>query len=220
MNQPSLTISVTDKGYIVKINGVINNRLGLNDAMGRSLARMLQLHFKEKNTEPNKLNAPKTNFWKQVGDATALTTATPDGATVTIAERRFRIHLFGGVIKPTGGRKYLTIPLIAEARGLRASSYEQQFGRKLFRLPGVRLLFERSDDGSQSTISPNNVSLRKRDGIYKKITLTARTMIRPVYALAEQTKIQKDDDALPPQNYIVNQLLITGNHWLKRNLLK
>jgi hypothetical protein len=180
---------------------------------------MLQLHFKEKNTEPNKLNAPKTNFWKQVSDATALTTATPAGATVTIAERRFRIHLFGGVIKPTGGRKYLTIPLIAEAHAMRASSYEQQYGRKLFRLPGVRLLFERSDKGSQSTYSANKVSLRRRDGTYRNISLTARSLIRPVYALAEQAKIKRDDEALPPQDYIVNQLLITGNNWLKRNLL-
>lgn len=215
----SLTITTTGdaKQFLIELTGDISNRKGLNDALGKSLARTLQTHFREKNTEPNKMGAPKTNFWQLVADATALTEATEDGATVTIAEQRFRIHLFGGVIKPTGGRKFLTIPLIAEARGLRAGSYEQQTGRKLFRLPGVKLLFERSDKGNQSTVSSSKASVRRRDGSYKKINLASRSSIRPVYALASQAKIKKDDEALPPTDYIISQLTKTGTSWLKRN---
>ena len=213
------TISVTGSGreFVAKLSGEVQNRKGLNDALGRSLARALQTHFREKNTEPNRMGAPKTNFWQQVATATALTEATEDGATVTIAESRFRIHLFGGVIKPTGGRKFLTIPLIPEARALRASSYEQQTGRKLFRLPGVRLLFERSDKGTQSTVSRNTATVRRSDGTYRKVSLRGRSTIRPVYALAAQATIRKDDEALPPATYVAGVLEETATKWLKRN---
>ena len=212
-----VTVTGSGREFIANLSGDIQNRKGLNDALGRSLARVLQTHFREKNTEPNKMGAPKTNFWKQVADATALTEATDEGATVMIAESRFRIHLFGGVIKPTGGRNFLTIPLIAEARGLRAASYEQQSGHKLFRLPGVRLLFERSDNGTQSTITRNTVSTRRADGSYRQVALRARSLIRPVYALATEANIKKDDDALPPAAYIADELEKTAARWINRN---
>lgn len=212
-----ITVSGDAKQFIVELTGELTNRKGLNDALGRSLARHLQAHFREKNTEPNGMAAPKTNFWKQVSDATALTEATDDGATVTIAEQRFRIHLFGGVIKPTGGRKFLTIPKIPEARGLRAASYEQQYGRKLFRLPGVKLLFERSDQGTQSTVGKERASIRRRDGTYRQINLSARATIRPVYALATQSTIKKDEQALPPTDYLLSELTKTGVSWINRN---
>lgn len=212
-----ITVSGKGREFLVKLTGDITNREGLNDALGRSLARMLQTHFREKNTEPNKMNAPKTNFWESVAAATALIEVTETDATVSIAENRFRIHLFGGVIKPTGGRKFLTIPKIPEARGLRVSSYEQQSGNKLFRLPGVKLLFERSDKGTQSTVTRNRVTTRRSDGSYRTVAIRARSLIRPVYALATEANIKKDPEALPPADYMASELQKTAVRWINRN---
>lgn len=217
-----ISVNITTTGeareFVIQLSQEITNRKGLNDALGRALARHLQTHFREKNAEPNKMGAAKTNFWAKVAEATALTEVTDEGATVSVADHKFRLHLLGGVIKPTGGRKFLTIPLIAEAREKRAASYEQETGRKLFRLPGVKLLFERSGSGTQSTIGSESASVRRRDGSFRKVNLSARSRIRPVYALASQVTIPKDAEALPPANYLIDQLTKTSVSWLKRNI--
>ena len=215
----SVTVDAADVNhFLVKVEGEIKRPKALNDALGRRLARELQGHFRARNAEPNNMAAPKTNFWNQISDATAMTEATDIGATVTIAESRFRIQLFGGTIKPTGGRKWLTIPLIKEARGLRVSEYEAKTGHKLFRLPGTRVLVERSEDGNRSLIAGEKISLRRNGGNFRKVNIRARSKIRTVYALATEAHIQKDPRALPPQDKLITALTETGNAWLARNL--
>jgi hypothetical protein len=47
--------------------------------------------------------------------------------------------------------------------------------------------------------------------------MRAKSKIRPVYALAEQASIKKDDEALPPKDYLAGVLNKTASSWLKRN---
>ena len=204
--------------FLVQLSGEIRRPKAFNDALGRRLARELQGHFRARNKEPNTMGAPKTNFWKEIADATVMTQATAEGATVSIAESRFRIHLFGGVIRPTGGRKFLTIPLIKEARGLRAREYEKKSGHKLFRLPGSRVLVERDDSGDRSLMSGSTGTIRSRDGGYRKIGIGAQTKLRVVYALTPTAKIKRDPRALPPTKALVAALLETGNAWLAKHI--
>lgn len=205
--------------FLVTVQGDLAHPKALNDALGRRLARELQGHFIARNREPNNMAAPKTNFWKQISDATAMTEATDAGATVTIAETRFRIHFYGGIIRPTGGRKFLTIPLIKEARGKRVADYEQSTGHKLFR-PGYKnVLLERSSAGTSAMIGGQRATVRKRGG-FREITTSNKGKVRAVYALKKQVSIKSDPRALPPTEKLVVALNDTAQKWLSRQTTK
>ena len=204
--------------FIVNISGAIARPKALNDALGRRLARELQSHFKNKNRVPNRLRGTKTNFWQSISKATVMTEATEKGATVTIGESRFRIHLEGGTIKPTGGRKALTIPLVAGAHGKRVREYEQSTGKKLFRIG--RALFERSESGDRSLTGSTRVSARNRNGQTRSLNLRGRSQIRPVYALAKSVNIKADPTALPPTKVLLQSLNETAEKWISAELKK
>lgn len=213
----SVTVDAKDAhAFLVQISGELKHPKGLNDALGRRLARELQGHFRGRNSEPNKMGAPKTNFWAQVAEVTQLTEATDAGAVVSVADVRYRIQLFGGTIKPTGGRKFLTIPIIKEARGLRVSAYEKRSGNKLFRLPGTRLLFERDRTGVSSTMSVEKVSVRRADGTFHQVGMRAKSRIRPVFALAESATIKRDPNAFPDTARLAAGLGETAAQWVER----
>lgn len=213
----SITTDAADaRAFLVRIEGEIRNPKSLNDALGRRLARELQGHFRARNTEPNRLGGVKTNFWKDVADATVMTEATETGATVTIAEAHYRIHLFGGTIKPTGGRKWLTIPLVREAHGRRVREYEKQTGRKLFRLPGRKVLMERTGHGSDSFLAANSTdTIRGKNG-YRKVGIGGGSTLRAVYALAGSARIKQDPRALPTQEQLLSALNDTAGKWAAR----
>lgn len=204
--------------FIVKLTGKIERPKALNDALGRQLARDLQSHFKIKNRVPNNLRGKKTNFWQSVSKATVMTEATDNGATVTIGESRFRIHLQGGVIKPTGGRKALTIPLVADAHGKRVREYEQSSGKKLFRMGGA--LFERSSKGDRSLTGATRVSTRNRAGQTRSLNLRGKSQVRAVYALAKSVTIKADPTALPDPKKLLLSLNDTAEKWLAAEIKK
>lgn len=204
------------RNFLVRVEGEIRNPKSLNDALGRRLARELQGHFRARNREPNKMAAPKTNFWKDVADSTAMTEATAEGATVTIAEARYRIHLFGGTIRPTGGRKFLTIPLVKEAHAKRVAEYEKQTGRKLFRLPGTGVLVERTDKGADRFLAKNSTGVIRGKTGFRKIGIGGGSKLRAVYALKPSVRINPDQRALPDTDALLQALLDTGNKWAAR----
>lgn len=218
-----ISISITSNTekateFIVKLKGALARPKALNDALGRRLARDLQAHFRIRNRVPNKLGGRKTNFWNSIAKATAMTDATDKGATVTIGEARFRIHYEGGVIKPTGGRQALTIPLVADAHGMRVSEYEASSGNKLFRIGGA--LFERSDSGDRTLLGATRVTTRGRAGQTRNIGLRGRSQIRAVYALAKKVTIKADPAALPDPKLILENLNETAQQWLEREIKK
>lgn len=199
--------------FLVKITGQIRQPRKLNAALAARLEDELKSHFDSRNSEPNKMGAEKTGFWANVAQNTATTEIRDDGATVSIgSDTHFRIHLLGGVIKPTGGRKYLTIPLIKEARGIRARVYEQTTGRKLFRPGNARVLMERSTEGAVSSDSGTTGIIRTKTG-FRKINIRGKSRLRAVYALATQVNITKDPNALPPREQLAAALQDAGNAW-------
>lgn len=203
------------RGFLVEYSGSLSKRKSLNDALGRRLAKELQAHFRNRNSEPNKMAAPKTGFWNDVADATVLGEVTETGATVNIDDVRFRIQLYGGTIKPTNGRQFLTIPIIPEARGLRVSEYEAKTGRKLFRLPGRRVLMEQSESGTSSFTGQQTATVRS-GGIYRKENIRARSQVRGVFALKKEVTIPRDPRALPPTAELLAALNDTAGQWLAR----
>jgi hypothetical protein len=204
------------RSFLVRIEGEIRRPRELHAALGRRLARELQGHFRARNREPNRMDAPKTNFWAQVAAATALSTVSETEAIVTVAEARFRIHLFGGPIRPTGGRKFLTIPIVKEARGRRVEDYEKYTGRKLFRLPGTGVLVERNArQADRSSLGPARGVIRGREG-FRPVGVRGRSPLRVVYVLKRQVIIPRDPRALPQPETLVSALQDTANAWLAR----
>ncbi len=109
-----IQVTISDqeaKAFLVHVAGTLTNRRGLNEALAIRLRRDLKAHFALKNQAPNKMGAPKSNFWSQVENATDILEITDAGATLQVAEQRFNIQLFGGTILPVKA-KFLTIPLI------------------------------------------------------------------------------------------------------------
>lgn len=180
-------VTVTMDAIKVEIAEVIENRRGLHAALASRLVDELQAHFIKKNALPNKMGARKSDFWKSISQATQVASISDDGAVVAVADKRFRIHYYGGTIKPGPGKKALTIPLIPEARGLFARSYEQATGNELFIIKGKSNLYEKTSNG-----------------------------IRAVYALRKFVTIDKDDDALPSAADIEAALAEESTDWIKR----
>ena len=215
-----ITISITadaaaTNAFLVRVEGELRRPKSLNDRLGRRLEKELKAHFKARNAEPNKMGAQKTNFWAGVRTDTVLTDVSDAGATVTIgADSHFRIHLLGGTVKPIRG-KFVTIPLIKEARGISARTYERESGRKLFRIKGGRVLMERNESGDRSLISRQKPTMRTKSG-YKVFNLGPRMRVRSVYALATEATIKRDPRALPPQADLAAALQETANAWAAR----
>ena len=175
----TVTVDAADsQRFLVEVQGKLKNPKALNTALGKRLARELQGHFSARNSEPNTMGATKTNFWETVSGLTQLTDVNETEATVSIGEVRFRIHLHGGTIKPTGGRKFLTIPLIPEARGKRVSEWEAEHPRQaLFRVGNA--LMERTDQGDRSFLGAQKATVR-RNGVFRSVNVRARSQIRGV----------------------------------------
>jgi len=106
--------------------------------------------FKEKNkNEPNKLGADRTNFWTNVGKSVLPTIVKGFDIIIRISDFRFAQKLYGGTIKAKRVR-FLTIPISKQAYGNRVSVFEQETGKKLFRIKSKKgnfLLVESVDGG-------------------------------------------------------------------------
>lgn len=204
--------------FIVNITGKIKRPKELNEALGQSLELLIKDHFLIRNKVPNRLRGKRTNFWSNLRNTVKLEDLTDKGATVSIASGAFRIQLEGGTIKPTAGRKALTIPLVAAAHGVRVKDYEESTGKKLFRMGNA--LFERSSQGTQSLTGATRVSARGSNGQTRSLNLRGRSQVRAVYALVKQVTIKADPTALPSQAKILKSLNQEASDWLAKETKK
>jgi hypothetical protein len=74
-----------------------------------------------------------------------------ESATIANNANHYAFKVSGGTITPKRA-EHLTIPLIAEARGLYASVYQQNTGRKLFRPKGKNVLMESTGKGTARAV--------------------------------------------------------------------
>lgn len=88
--------------------------------LGQELEVRLKKHFAQREQDsPNKQGFPRSHFWNRVvRDATALRDVSDNRATVGIASREFAHKITGGTIKPGPGRRFLALPMRAEAYGV------------------------------------------------------------------------------------------------------
>lgn len=74
-----------------------------------------------------------------------------NGLTVSNEADYYSFKVSGGTVTPKRA-KYLTIPLIREARGMYVSVYEQNTGNKLFKPKGKNVLMERTGKGTARAV--------------------------------------------------------------------
>lgn len=101
------------------------------NAVGQSVVRLVQRHLRDK--PANRQGFPSSGFWGRAARATNYTTV-PQGTLVSINQIGVRQRYHGGVIRPTGNRKFLTIPVNAAAYNRRAG---EMAGLKFAIVPGV-----------------------------------------------------------------------------------
>lgn len=204
------------RDFTVQLSTRLENRVPLNKVLAQRLANELKDHFRAKNAVPNKRGWKKTNFWAHLGRATGVAEVTETGATVTVADARYAIHVYGGTIKPTGGRKFLTIPLVPDAAGLSVKDYERNRGRELFRLPGTRVLVEKRTRGGDRSAFGAATGSRFRDGARSTVEVADRQQLRAVYALAPQVRIPMDPTAYPDATTIRAALIDEAAKFMAR----
>lgn len=121
-----MTISISITGAVHAQLQAFSDDLqgnGTKHAAGRGVRRLLMDHLGGLDaSRPNKLGGKRTHFYADAARNTSYE-VTPDGALVHIHQQGIALHYYGGVVKPTGGRKFLTIPVDPEAYGRRAGEF-------------------------------------------------------------------------------------------------
>lgn len=150
----------------------------LNDAGGRSAVNSAKEFHREFDAaggwrgQRNSGSGP-SDFGANIVKGWFFKSADSDGATIANNADHYGFKIRGGTIRPKRVR-FLTIPLIPEAKGRRARDFELAFG-KLFRPRGKDVLMQRTPDGQA----------------------------RSVYALRDQVTQRPWPDALPPDEVIL-----------------
>jgi len=118
-------------------------------------------HLYDKDRTPNKMGAPKTHYYRQAGDS-ASGSVVNGKITITVKQIGIRQRYYGGVITPKNAKR-LTIPLRPEARGKRASEFQNLYirGKALGRDVGgsfqaLYALVTRVTQKADPTVLPDN----------------------------------------------------------------
>jgi len=107
----------------------LRDRSAVNNVIATAGTQVVQKHFvKMAMSNRNKFGRPAT-FWKRMRGATRAESSMTEAAIVMPNEVAQRY--FGGPIKPTGGRKMLTIPISRISYGKSALEFEDLFVLKI-----------------------------------------------------------------------------------------
>jgi len=113
----------TDK--LGKLSRALKDRASINNATSEAVATLVRTHFRAYGADKkNKFGRPST-FWQRMTKS-VRNEYTPTMSAVSMA-RPIAQKYFGGPIRPTGGRKFLTIPVSPESYGKSARSFHGLF---------------------------------------------------------------------------------------------
>lgn len=171
-----------------KLRKTIGDRADLHKVMAHAGTQVVQKHFAAlAMTNRNKWGRPST-FWKRMRQATMPESSSKQAAVVM--ERDVALRRFGGTIKPTGGRRYLTIPVSKTAYGRVARSFKSGFVLKL---------------------KTGGLFIAQKSGKSGKLEL--------LFALVKQATIRANRAILPADGVITAALKVAIAAWLKLKTL-
>jgi hypothetical protein len=169
-------------------------RQGLMNVLGRTAEKEYRSWFRTREmTSANKKGWPRQHFWARISRATAFSASqtTDSQATVVISDPAIRAKVRGAVIRPTGGRKALAIPLRAEAYGVRPSSGI---------IPGLFVVGGKAG-------RPAYLAKREAGG-FRNLTL--------YYRLVSSVTVPADPQALPDSSAVSRALVLAAAQFLLR----
>ena len=161
-------------------------------------------------SRPNKRGWPRQHFWSAVRrSVNNPVIKSPEAATVSIAHVGIRQRVQGGYIRPTGGKKFLTIPATAEAYGKRA----REFGNLRFgfaeSVPGSGNLAPALVDAGQQRVA---FGRRRKDG--SRAVKPGEDLSNKVFFwLVRQVYQPADPTALPSEDRLVKAGSAAANEW-------
>jgi len=142
----------------------------IREAAGLAAVEEVKAHFTRLDAErPNKLGGKRQHFFAQAAES-ALWMEQGADVVVDVSEPLgLRQAIQGGPILPGPGKKYLTIPAIAEAYGHRAGEFSN-----------LRLLFRRKDGAVEAyaLAEAQQQEVKIKDGKVRKGALKGMTVQR------------------------------------------
>lgn len=152
----------------------------IKPVIGAAVVKSFQVHlFAANRSKPNALGGARKNFYRRAANATAYTVL-PDGVQISVNERGIRQRVVGGTIRPKT-KKFLTIPVVAEAHGKRASEF-----------PDLVVIFDRNG---------RPVGLGRREAgdavVQRAGRVTGASGVRMIFRLAKSATQQPDPSVVP-----------------------
>lgn len=123
----TMRIDVTDSATpaLAAIAAGLGDRAGLHESIGRQALALTKNHLIKVSLDParhktaDKLGATRSDHWGRAADNSTMR-ADSAAATITIKQVGIGRALHDVMITPKAGKKWLTIPLVAEAYNQRA----------------------------------------------------------------------------------------------------
>ncbi|MDR1497562.1 MAG: hypothetical protein LBS59_04010 [Puniceicoccales bacterium] len=112
-----ININATADAALNRLQAGLSARQGLMERLGQRSVEYLKDHFTKREMEGNKKGWPSQHTWARIAEATSLGQVTADQATIRIASRILAHKITGGIVKPTAGKRFLALPMRAEAYG-------------------------------------------------------------------------------------------------------
>jgi len=182
---------------LAKLSKALRDTNAINKETSSAVADEVRDQFTSiSGKQKNKFSRPSTFWIKMFKSVRPVFSAT---SAIVEMNRAIALRYFGGIVRPTGGKKFLTIPVNKAAYGKSARSFPNLF---VFRYAG---------DG------PNGKAFlamqdRKGDGVGpgKKDKLTL------MYLLLRSTKHKADKSVLPTAERIKQVMSTAISEYLKR----
>lgn len=178
---------------------------------GRAIVLVLQDHFERLNQQRHQHGV--TGFYEEAARGTYYTEEFGYPA-VAVNKLGIRLRLYGtaglpgGVLTPTGGRKYLTIPARSEAYGRRATD-----------IIGLRLQYGRQKDGDIGPVALVGDKLgvevlkdSRGKGKWKKVSRSTNMVY---FWLCESVQQDADPSVVPPEQKLQEAGAAAIAEWMK-----
>lgn len=130
----TLHIALTTTGTPVVDRAVasLTRRTPMHQRMAAAVAEKVREHLvtvsRERHATATRLGANQTHFWESAARGVAVGAVDESGGNVALKHPGIARAFRDVEIKPGPGKKFLTIPLVAEAYGRRAADIWQEWG--------------------------------------------------------------------------------------------
>lgn len=93
----------------------------LYKVMAKAVGNLFRDHFKSLSRSNRNTFGAKSSFWDRM--RSTVREESTDQVSAISMDRAVALRRFGGIVKPTGSRKFLTIPISAKAYGKKAAEF-------------------------------------------------------------------------------------------------